>query len=100
MADDFQNTDGMGFALPQMVTLSNGDKVPSDSLQWREECATRWLHVQTLRSIGERANRQAYIAAIAHREGSEAGKRLTEAYAKDFETRKAAEAAARAQVAP
>mgnify|MGYP006347329143 CR=1 FL=1 len=96
MAEDFQNTDGeQGF-----VRLANGDKVPSDSLAWRDECATRWRHVMTLRSISERVNRQSYIAAVAHREGSEAGKRLTEAYAKDFETRKAAEAAARAQVAP
>lgn len=95
MADDFQNTDGMGF-----VRLANGDRVRSDSLAWRDECATRWRHVQTLRSIGERANRQAYIAAVAHREGMESGKRLTAAYAADFETRKAAEAAARAGVAP
>jgi hypothetical protein len=92
---DFENTDGMGF-----VQLANGDRVASDSLAWRDECATRWRHVQTLRSIGSVVERRAYVAQVAHREGNEAGKRLTEAYADDFEKRKAAEAAARAQVAP
>ena len=96
---DFENTDGMGFALPQMVTLSNVDQVPSDSLLWREECLQRHRHVENLRKLTV-VERRAYVSDVAHREGNEAGKRLTEAYAKDFEKRKAAEAAARAQVAP
>jgi len=94
--NDFADTDGeQGF-----VRLANGDVVPSDSLAWRDECAIRWRHVQTLRSIGSMVERRAYVATVAHREGNEAGKRLTEAYAADFEKRKAAEAQARREMAP
>lgn len=102
---DFKDTDGMGFspapdAHARFVTLSNGDRVAPDSLAWRDECAQRHRHVMTLRSIGTVVERRSYVATVAHREGSEAGKRLTEAYARDFEQRKAAEAAARKEMAP
>jgi len=99
MVEDFQNTDGMGFALPQMVTLSNGDTVPSDSLMWREECLQRHRHVENLRKLIP-AERRAYVADVAHKEGDESGRRLTEAFGRDYEERRAKEAAARAQVAP
>lgn len=99
MADDFQNTDGMGFAAPHTVMLSNGDRAPSDSLLWREECLRRQRHVENLRKLTV-VERRSYVSDVAHREGNEAGKRLTEAYAADFEGRKAAEAQARREIAP
>ena len=99
MAADFADTDGeQGF-----VRLANGDKVPSDSLAWRDECATRWKHVNTLMSMtghGMIVARRQYIGDVGRSEGQEAARRLTEALGKAWAERQAAEAAARAQVAP
>lgn len=97
---DFADTDGeQGFIQAATVTLSNGDRVRSDSLMWKDECLQRHRHVENLRRLSV-VERRAYVSDVAHREGNEAGKRLTAAYAADFEKRRAAEAAARAQVAP
>lgn len=96
--NDFENTDGLGF-----VRLSNGDQVPSDSLAWREECARRWRHVQTLMSMtghGMLIARRQYIADVGRAEGQEAARRLTEALGKAWAERQAKEAQARQEVAP
>jgi len=97
--NDFQDTDGeQGF-----VQLANGDSVPSDSLAWRDECATRHRHVMTLLSMTGHgmivAHRQ-YIADVGSAEGQEAARRLTEALGKAWAQRQAAEAQARKEVAP
>lgn len=88
---DFADTDGeQGFVTAATVTLSNGDRVRSDSLMWKDECLKRHNHVQVLRTISGVAERRAYVAQVAKAEGNESGKRLIEAYERDFRARKAA----------
>lgn len=88
---DFQDTDGeQGFVAPATVTLANGDRVPGDSLMWKDECLKRHNHVQVMRTISGVAERRAYVAQVARAEGNESSKRLTEAYERDFRARKAA----------
>lgn len=96
---DFADTDGeQGF-----VRLANGDRVPSDSLAWRDECAARFRHVLTLLSMtghGMIVARREYIGNVGRAEDQESARRLTEALGKAWAARQADEAAARAQVAP
>ena len=88
---DFADTDGeQGFVTAATVTLSNGDRVRSDSLMWKDECRKRHNHVMVLRTISGVAERRAYVAQVAKAEGNESGKRLIEAYERDFRARKAA----------
>lgn len=94
---DFQDTDGeQGFVIPATVTLSNGDRVPSNSLMWLDECRKRHNHVQTLLSMtghGSLAARREYIGNVGRADGQEAARRLTAAFAEAFAKRQAEEAA-------
>lgn len=63
------------------VTLIDGREVPSDSLEWLNECRARHNHLQmilAMRGKARQGERTAYIEAVTAREGEEAGRRLRE----------------------
>ncbi|MEY2686655.1 MAG: hypothetical protein RL375_853 [Pseudomonadota bacterium] len=80
------------------VTLNNGTQVPSTDPAWRAECLSRFNHIQALRWLRKLDERQQYFADVAHAEGAIAADRLKLAYAADWQARKAAVAAAQAQI--
>lgn len=82
-------------SAPEIVTLSNGDAVPGNSLVWLEECQARQRHVDTLLHIGSRQARADYITQVAHREGQESARRLRERFATVWDQRRAADEALR-----
>lgn len=71
------------------VTLADGRQVDSASEDWRQECLAVHTHVQNLRGRSL-AQRREYLRALQHRTGAELALRVTDAYAKDWEARKAA----------
>jgi hypothetical protein len=70
------------------VTLINGTQVATDSDAWREECLVRHRHVQNLRRL-DRLGCHDYLTRVRRAEGDVAGDRLQQAYADDWERRKA-----------
>jgi len=84
-------------SAPEIVTLSNGDAVPGNSLVWLEECRARQRHVDTLMHIGNRQARADYITQVAHREGQESARRLRDRFAVVWEQRRAADATLKQQ---
>ena len=61
------------------VTLIDGTQVDTASEAWRDECATRWKHVQTLLRLtgqGGLELRRNYLRNVAVAEGAEARRRL------------------------
>lgn len=71
------------------VTLCDGREVDSASEEWRQECLAVHTHVANLRGRSL-AQRREYLRAIESRAGAELALRVGEAYAKDWEARKAA----------
>lgn len=71
------------------VTLCDGRQVDSASEEWRQECLAVHAHVQNLRGHSL-AQRREYLRALQHRAGDELALRVTDAYGKDWEARKAA----------
>ncbi|MEY4635646.1 MAG: hypothetical protein RJA55_1444 [Acidobacteriota bacterium] len=71
------------------VTLIDGTEVDSASWSWAEECAQRHRHVLNMRRLDVHARRD-YLSNVDRREGEEAGRRLREAFAADWEERKSA----------
>lgn len=71
------------------VTLCDGRQVDSASEDWRQECLAVHTHVQNLRGRSLQQRRE-YLRALEHRAGPELALRVTDAYAKDWEARKAA----------
>lgn len=82
-----------------IVTLSCGEAVESTDPRWRDECAARQRHVQTLRALGLDA-RRTYLATVEQHEGALSAARLKEAFARDWEDRKKAERAAKEAMKP
>lgn len=75
--------------MSSLVTLATGEVVDSADPAWRDECAARFRHVQSMRSLGLEG-RRVYLESVGRKEGPLAEQRLREAYAKDWEARKAA----------
>lgn len=73
------------------VNLCDGRQVSSASEEWRQECLAVHTHVQNLRGRSL-AQRREYMRALEHRAGPELARRVADAYAKDWEARKAAQA--------
>lgn len=82
-----------------IVTLSCGEAVDSTDPRWRDECEARHRHLMTLRALGLEA-RRSYLSTVEQREGAESAKRLKDAFAKDWEQRKAAEREAKEAMKP
>lgn len=76
--------------MSNLVTLATGEVVDSADPAWRDECLTRHRHVQSMRSLGLEGRRD-YLARVKAAEGEIAAQRLREAFAKDWDERKAAE---------
>lgn len=70
------------------VTLITGEQVDSKSQELLNECRTRWLHVQSMRSMGL-PERRMYLETVARKEGQEASRRLAEKFREDWEARRA-----------
>lgn len=81
------------------VTLADGREVASDSVAWKDECFARHRHVTTLRSLRHLQDRRAYLRELEKAAGAEFALRVRDDYAKDWEARKAAAAAAEASTA-
>ena len=65
--------------MSSSVTLINGTTVDSASEAWRDECLTRWKHVDTLLRLtgpGSLVLRRAYLDNVSKAEGAEARRRL------------------------
>lgn len=77
------------------VTLCDGTQVPSNDKRWLDECASRARHVANLRHLDLRSRRD-YVEQVGFTEGDEASARLVAAYGADFEQRRAAARAAKA----
>lgn len=94
MNPDHQVPDGT-----PMVTLSCGEAVFNTDPRWAAECMARHRHVMTLRALGLDA-RRTYLLNVAQSEGAESAKRLKDAFAKDWEERRAAERAEKEAMKP
>lgn len=78
--------------MTAVVTLCDGRQVDSASEEWRQECLAVHTHMVNLRGRAL-AQRREYLRALEHRAGAELARRVADAYAKDWEARKAAKAA-------
>ncbi len=70
-----------------VVTLANGEVVPSNSLQWRDECFNRWQRVVQMRAM-DIHGRRALLAQVEGNEGAVARQRLEAAFRDDWGARK------------
>lgn len=75
--------------MTHLVTLCDGRQVDSASEEWRKECLAVHTHVQNLRGRSLNQRRE-YLRALQHGSGPELALRVSDAYAKDWEDRKAA----------
>ncbi len=73
------------------VTLANGEVVPNNSLQWRDECFARWERVVRMRAMSIHG-RRALLDEVERNEGAEARRRLEVAFRDDWNARKGATA--------
>ncbi len=71
------------------VTLANGEVVPANGVQWRDECFARWQRVVAMRPMNIYA-RRAMLAEVEAKEGAEARRRLEREFEKDWKARKGA----------
>lgn len=71
------------------VTLATGEVVPSNSLQWRDECFNRWPRVVKMRAM-DIHGRRALLAQVEGNEGAVARQRLEAAFRDDWGARKGA----------
>lgn len=62
--------------------------MPNDDPRWREECATRWYRVLTMRAMSIHARRTT-LAEVERKEGALARERLEVEYQIDWRDRKA-----------
>lgn len=79
--------------MSNTVTLCDGREVDSASEEWRQECLAVHTHVVNLRGM-TLAQRRAYVDRLRGGAGcgakAELARRVTAAYAKDFQDRKSA----------
>ena len=69
------------------VTLANGEVVPNNSLQWRDECFARWERVVRMRAMSI-YGRRALLDEVERNEGAEARRRLENSFRDDWGARK------------